>query len=63
MKNGGMLMLVISQNRSLDNQKIHNYDKTYFRIVKGAIHTVKRCLLGNGQRLTKLRNQGIDVRV
>ncbi len=40
--------------------KIHNYDKTYFRIVKGKIHTV-RGAIGNGLRLTKLRNQGIDA--
>ena len=39
---------------------IHNYDKTYFRIVKGAMHSV-RGKIGDGQRLTKLRNQGIDA--
>jgi len=39
---------------------IHNFDKTYFRIVKGAMHTV-RGSIGNGQRLRKLRSQGIDA--
>jgi len=39
---------------------IHDYDKTYFRIVRGAMHTV-RGSIGNGQRLRKLRNQGIDA--
>lgn len=40
--------------------KIHNYDKTYFRICKGRIHSNKG-KVGNGQRLNKLRHQGIDA--
>jgi hypothetical protein len=39
---------------------IHNYDKTYFRICKGGIHTNKGAV-GTGERLNILRNQGIDV--
>ena len=39
---------------------IHNYDKTYFRICKGRIHSTKG-KVGNGQRLYKLRHQGIDA--
>ena len=40
--------------------KIHDYDKTYFRICKGNIHTI-RCKVGPGSRLQKLEHQGIDV--
>ena len=40
--------------------KIHNYDKTYFRICKGNIHTI-RCKVGDGTRVQKLAHQGIDV--
>ena len=40
--------------------KIHDYDKTYFRIVKGGLHTI-RCRVGPGVRLQKLESQGIDV--
>ena len=40
--------------------KIHDYDKTYFRICKGNIHTI-RCRVGDGMRLDKLEKQGIDV--
>tara|TARA_B100001057_G_C22793040_1_gene928401 strand:- start:15 stop:827 length:813 start_codon:yes stop_codon:yes gene_type:complete len=39
---------------------IHEYDKTYFRIVKGGIHTI-RGKIGTGARLQKLESQGIDV--
>ena len=40
--------------------KIINPDKTYFRIIKGGLHTI-RGKVGNGKRLNKLRSQGIDV--
>lgn len=40
--------------------KIHDYDKTYFRICKGNLHTI-RCKVGDGKRLNKLESQGIDV--
>ena len=40
---------------------IHNYDKTYFRIVRGAVCITVRGSIGNGQRLRKLRNQGLDA--
>ena len=40
--------------------KIHDYDKTYFRICKGNIHTI-RCKVGPCSRLQKLEHQGIDV--
>jgi len=40
--------------------KIHDFDKTYFRIIKGGIHTT-RGKVGNGQRLNELNNKGIDV--
>tara|TARA_B100000902_G_C27291789_1_gene907563 strand:+ start:90 stop:902 length:813 start_codon:yes stop_codon:yes gene_type:complete len=39
---------------------IHDYDKTYFRICKGNIHTI-RCKVGDGKRLQHLEYQGIDV--
>ena len=39
---------------------IHDYDKTYFRICKGGMHT-KRGSVGTGQRLNVLKNQGIDT--
>lgn len=39
---------------------IHDYDKTYFRICKGGIHT-NRGSVGPGVRLQKLESQGIDV--
>lgn len=35
-------------------------DKTYFRIVKSKLHTI-RGKVGNGQRLNELKNKGIDV--
>ena len=41
--------------------KINDYDKTYFRIVKGELHTV-RGKVGSGKRLKKLESQGIDVK-
>jgi len=40
--------------------KIHDFDKTYFRIIQGSIHTTKG-KVGNGQRLRELENKGIDV--
>jgi len=39
---------------------IHDYDKTYFRICKGGIHT-NLGRVGSGQRLTELEHKGIDV--
>ena len=41
--------------------KIHDYDKTYFRIVKGGLHTQKG-KTGSVERLSKLEQQGIDVK-
>ena len=41
--------------------KIHDYDKTYFRIVKGSLHTQK-VKTGSVERLSKLEQQGIDVK-
>src|SRR6056300_490900 len=40
--------------------KIHDYDKTYFRICKGYIHT-QNGSVGDGQRLNDLRHKGINV--
>ena len=40
--------------------KIHNYDKTYFRIIKGSIHTQKG-KVSTPQRLNELEQKGIDV--
>tara|TARA_B100001057_G_scaffold352040_1_gene353559 strand:+ start:1342 stop:2151 length:810 start_codon:yes stop_codon:yes gene_type:complete len=40
--------------------KIHDYSKTYFRICKGNIHTI-RCKVGDGTRVSKLESQGIDI--
>ena len=40
--------------------KINDYDKTYFRIVKGNLHTI-RCRVGDGRRLSELRHKGIDA--
>lgn len=40
--------------------KINDYDKTYFRIVKGNIHTIKG-KVGPGRRLVDLERKGIDV--
>ena len=40
--------------------KIIDYDKTYFRIVKGGIHTI-RMKVGNGKRLNELTYKGIDT--
>ena len=40
--------------------KIHDYDKTYFRIVKGGLHTI-RGHIGTGQRITELEHNGIDM--
>ena len=41
--------------------KIHDYAKTYFRIVKGSLHTQKG-KTGSVERLSKLEQQGIDVK-
>lgn len=40
--------------------KIHDYDKTYFRIVKGGLHTTK-FKVSPGYRLNELEYKGIDV--
>ena len=40
--------------------KIHDIDKTYFRIIKGKLHTI-RCTVGDGKRLNELKDKGIDV--
>lgn len=39
---------------------IHDKDRTYFRIIKGAIHTHKG-RVGDGQRVKELERKGIDV--
>lgn len=39
--------------------KINDYDKTYFRIVKGGIHTIKGSEKGGQERLDDLRKKGI----
>ena len=41
--------------------KIHDYDKTYFRIVKGGLHT-RKGKIGSVERLTRLEQQDIDVK-
>ena len=41
--------------------KIHDLDKTYFRIVKGGLHTLQG-KSGSVDRLRVLENQGIDVK-
>ena len=41
--------------------KIHDYNKTYFRIVKGGLHT-KNGKTGSVERLGILEQQGIDVK-
>ena len=40
---------------------IHDIDKTYFRILKGGLH-VKKGKTGSVDRLSKLEQQGIDVK-
>ena len=40
---------------------IHDLDKTYFRICKGGLHT-KNGKTGSVERLSKLEQQGIDVK-
>ena len=40
--------------------KIHDLDKTYFRICKGSIHTT-RGKIGDGARIKQLEAKGIDV--
>lgn len=39
--------------------KIHDYDKTYFRIVKGNIHTISGSIQGGEERLKQLDQKGI----
>ncbi len=39
--------------------KIHDYDKTYFRIVRGNLHTVEGSLNGGGDRLLELKKKGL----
>ena len=39
---------------------IHDYDKTYFRIVKGGLHTI-RGSVGDGKRVKQISSKGIDV--
>jgi len=39
--------------------KIHDYDKTYFRIVKGKIHTLEGSKKGGGNRLKELEKKGL----
>lgn len=41
--------------------KIHDIDKTYFRIIKGGLHTT-RGKVGSGKRLKQLESKGIDVK-
>jgi hypothetical protein len=41
--------------------KIHDYNKTYFRIVKGGLHT-KNGKTGSVERLGILEQQGIDIK-
>ena len=40
--------------------KIHDIHDTYFRIVKGNLHTI-RGAVGDGKRISLLESQGIDV--
>ena len=40
--------------------KIHELHETYFRIVKGNLHTI-RGAVGDGKRISLLESQGIDV--
>jgi len=40
--------------------KIHDFDKTYFRIIRGNIHTIQGSI-GDGSRLNELKYKGIDV--
>ena len=40
--------------------KIHDYDKTYFRIVSKGLHTT-RGAIGSPQRINELKSKGIDV--
>lgn len=41
--------------------KILDYNKTYFRIVKGELHAI-RGKVGDGKRLKRLEQQGIDTK-
>ena len=49
-----------SQITRYPEPKIHDYDKTYFRIVHRNLHTI-RGSVGTGERLTELEHKGIDV--
>ena len=41
--------------------KIVDYDKTYFRIVKGGIHTIRGLVPAEHTRVTELEHKGIDI--
>ena len=41
--------------------KIHDLNKTFFRIVKGGIHTIRGKVPADNLRLTQLEHLGIDV--
>ena len=41
--------------------KIEDYDKTYFRIVKGGIHTIRALVPAENTRITELEYKGIDI--
>jgi hypothetical protein len=42
--------------------KIHNFDKTYFRVIKGAFHTVRGSVPAEHTRVTELEHKGIGVK-
>ena len=41
--------------------KIEDYDKTYFRIIKGGIHTIRGLVPAEHTRVTELEHKGIDI--
>ena len=43
--------------------KIHDYDKTYFRIVKGKIHTLEGSKKGGDVRLKELAKKGLPSKL
>ena len=47
-------------NHKIYEPKIHDYDKTYFRIVHRNLHTI-RGSVATGERLTELEHKGIDT--
>ena len=51
--------LLTQQITRYPTPKIHDIDKTYFRIVRGGLHTI-RGKVGPGRRLQHLESQGID---